>query len=128
MAAHFVLCFFLSVTFYCSELHQGLRVSFRETKTSLGPQYFFLPTVPRQFFCCSSSFFVCAFAVSYLAYMLSLSVPHLLFPWYIGRAVLRNCGIHLYFYKASNPLRKHAYSTILKILPPKIENFQIKIF
>ena len=25
-------------------------------------------------------------------------------------------------------LRKHAYSNILKILPPKIENFQIKIF
>ena len=26
----------------------------------------------------------------------------------------------------SLPLRKHAYSNILKILPPKIENFQIK--
>ena len=26
----------------------------------------------------------------------------------------------------SVPLRKHAYSNILKILPPKIENFQIK--
>ena len=25
------------------------------------------------------------------------------------------------------PLRKHAYSSILKILPPKNENFQIKI-
>ena len=25
------------------------------------------------------------------------------------------------------PLRKHAYSNILKILPPKIENFQMKI-
>ena len=25
------------------------------------------------------------------------------------------------------PLRKHAYSTILEILPPKNENFQIKI-
>ena len=27
----------------------------------------------------------------------------------------------------SDPLRKHAYSNILKILPPKNENFQIKI-
>ena len=26
-----------------------------------------------------------------------------------------------------NPLRKQAYSNILKILPPKNENFQIKI-
>ena len=26
----------------------------------------------------------------------------------------------------SSPLRKHAYSNILKILPPKTENFQIK--
>ena len=29
---------------------------------------------------------------------------------------------------ASASLRKHAYSNILKILPPKNENFQIKIF
>ena len=29
---------------------------------------------------------------------------------------------HFIFY----PLRKHAYSNILKILPPKNENFQIK--
>ena len=28
---------------------------------------------------------------------------------------------------ASDPLRKQAYSNILKILPPKNENFQIKI-
>ena len=27
----------------------------------------------------------------------------------------------------SDPLRKQAYSNILKILPPKNENFQIKI-
>ena len=27
-----------------------------------------------------------------------------------------------------DPLRKHAYSNILKILPPKNENFQIKIW
>ena len=27
-----------------------------------------------------------------------------------------------------NTLRKHAYSNILKILPPKNENFQIKFF
>ena len=26
----------------------------------------------------------------------------------------------------ANPLRKHAYSNILKILPPKNENFQMK--
>ena len=29
--------------------------------------------------------------------------------------------------KALKSLRKHAYSNILKILPPKNENFQIKI-
>ena len=29
---------------------------------------------------------------------------------------------------SSQTLRKHAYSNILKILPPKLENFQIKIF
>ena len=28
--------------------------------------------------------------------------------------------------RCDNPLRKHAYSNILKILPPKNENFQIK--
>ena len=28
----------------------------------------------------------------------------------------------------SHPLRKHAYSNILKIIPPKHENFQIKKF
>ena len=33
--------------------------------------------------------------------------------------------LHLYFSKR-NPLRKHAYSNVLKILPPKNENFQIK--
>ena len=33
-----------------------------------------------------------------------------------------------YYFKFENvlPLRKHAYSNILKILPPKNENFQIK--
>ena len=36
--------------------------------------------------------------------------------------------IYTYLYKGLNlPLRKHAYSTILEILPPKNENFQIKI-
>ena len=30
-------------------------------------------------------------------------------------------------YKKFSTLRKHAYSTILEILPPKNENFQIKI-
>ena len=40
----------------------------------------------------------------------------------------------LYYYginripKSILPLRKHAYSNILKILPPKNENFQIKFF
>ena len=28
--------------------------------------------------------------------------------------------------KSKTPLRKHTYSNILKILPPKNENFQIK--
>ena len=27
----------------------------------------------------------------------------------------------------ARPLRKHAYSNILKIFPPKIENFRVKI-
>ena len=29
---------------------------------------------------------------------------------------------------SSQTLRKHAYSNLLKILPPKLENFQIKFF
>ena len=32
----------------------------------------------------------------------------------------------LYWMTKQKPLRKHAYSNILKILPPKKENFQIK--
>ena len=35
-------------------------------------------------------------------------------------------AILLYARVNENPLRKHAYSIILKILPPKNENFQIK--
>ena len=32
----------------------------------------------------------------------------------------------LFFLENDDSLRKHAYSNILKILPPKNENFQIK--
>ena len=35
--------------------------------------------------------------------------------------------VSAYFYDENNPLRKHAYSNILIILPPKNENFQMKI-
>ena len=34
--------------------------------------------------------------------------------------------IHFYSFFSVNALRKHAYSNILKILPPKNEKFQIK--
>ena len=40
-------------------------------------------------------------------------------PCYTVRTFKRTC--------TEIPLRKHAYSNILKILPPKNENFQIKI-
>ena len=33
---------------------------------------------------------------------------------------------HKCFYLFWQPLRKHAYSNILKISPPKTENFQVK--
>ena len=45
--------------------------------------------------------------------------------WCLGKAVPRDCGISWVFLHI--PLRKHAYSNILKILQPKNENFQIKI-
>ena len=50
--------------------------------------------------------------------------------WFIALCAL---GITLWFTQTSHiwltvrgPLRKHAYSNTLKILPPKNENFQIK--
>ena len=45
----------------------------------------FLLTVPRRFLCCS--FFVCVSTVSYVAFVLSLFVPHLSFFWCLGNAV-----------------------------------------
>ena len=44
---------------------------------------------------------------------------------------LKHNSIHMYWVprrseKGENPLRKHAYLNILKTLPPKNENFQIK--
>ena len=40
-------------------------------------------------------------------------------------SMLFSMDCHIVYNQA---LRKHAYSNILKILPPKDENFQIKIF
>ena len=52
-------------------------------------------------------------------------------PFCIFNEVLNISKYHIssFWHKTlqQNPLRKHAYSTILKILPPKNENFQIKI-
>ena len=59
-----------------------------------------------------------------MAFVLSLFVPDLSFFWCLGKAVLRDCGISWVY--SLIPLLKHAYSNILKILPPKNENFQIK--
>ena len=70
-------------------------------------------------------FSVRASVVSYVEFVLSLYVPHLACFWCLEKPLLRDCGI---------PLRKHAYSNILKILKPKKKkkkkkkkkNFQIK--
>ena len=120
----------------------------------------------------SSVVFVYRWFHNYVAFVLSLSVPHLSFSWYLGRAVLRDCVIfHLYFctdmrylskkiqcpipthlanlgythqqcflivpkkkiftqiraqmtHRKISFITKHAYSNILKILPPKYENFE----
>ena len=54
--------------------------------------FVFLLTVTRRFLCCSS-FFVCAFVVSYVAFVLYLFVPNLYFLWCFGKAVLTDCNI-----------------------------------
>ena len=38
-----------------------LRLKFRVNKSGLNPTVLFLPTVPRRFFCCSSSLCNCSF-------------------------------------------------------------------
>ena len=43
-----------------------------------------------------------------------------------GPKNVRAIEVLLYTSKANDSLRKHAYSNILKILPQKTENFQIK--
>ena len=40
--------------------------------------------------------------------------------------ILQEQQVHFIFWEQMLSLRKHAYSNILKILPPKNENFQIK--
>ena len=41
----------------------------------------------------SFRFFVCATVVAFVAFKLSLFVPHLPFYWSLGRALIRDCGI-----------------------------------
>ena len=74
---------------------------------------------PLNSFClslCIYTFLVCAYTY---------------FGTFVICLVLCKCGLPwitsiLYIYLIRVSLRKHAYSTILKILPPKNENFQIK--
>ena len=60
--------------------------------SSLAPPVVFLLTFPRRFLCCSSSLFPTS-VVSYVAFVLSFYVSHNYFFWYLGKAVLRHCGM-----------------------------------
>ena len=65
--------------------------------------------------------FVRAFVVTNKGFVLFLFVFHLQLFWCLGSDLFHDCGI------SWHPLRKHAYSNILKILPPKTESFQKKV-
>ena len=48
----------------------------------------------------------------------------MLFVLCVAWWLLRGCFV--FYLLVASPLRKHAYSNILRILPPKKENFQMK--
>ena len=77
-----------------------LNVRFRANKTGLSPLTVFIPIVPERSLCCTSFFFTCA--------------PEVL--------CLATCTSSLSFF----PLRKQAYTNILKISQPKNEKFSDK--
>ena len=90
-------------------------------------------TVPRWFLSCSSSL-IFASVVSYVACfvnicVLSIFVLYLSFFWCLRKTVFRDWGswVSSHNYGLHCSLRKHAFSNILKSLPPKYENFQVKI-
>ena len=64
----------------------------------------FILTVPRRFFCCSSSLF------SNVAFVLSLFVPYVSFFWCLGKAVLRKCELIL-------APRKHPHIILTPLKP-----------
>ena len=57
-----------------------------------------------------------------------LSMPQYFEIFFSGVGVGQWGGSQKTDFDMKVPLRKHAYSNILKILPPKNENFQIKKF
>ena len=61
------------------------------TKGEFKPSAVFLLTVPRRFFCCSSSLFVRRWFHTWCLF-LSLFVHHLFCLWSLGKVVLRDCG------------------------------------
>ena len=66
------------------ELHQNKRVSSKTGPPPPPPLVILLLTIPRRFLCCSSS--LCAGGL-YVAFVLSLFVPHLSFFWFLGKAM-----------------------------------------
>ena len=75
-------------------------MTFRTSKTSLSPPPSPTPRPPRAFPINGSKalhllqfFIVCAIVVSYMAFVLSLFVPHLSFFGVLGRLCIRDCFI-----------------------------------
>ena len=69
---------------------------FRASKINLSLPVVFLPTDPRRFLFCSF-FLVCASMILYVAFVVTLFVPHFSFTRYLGRIVLREYGISCVF-------------------------------
>ena len=110
------LCFLsFFVLFYGLELHHEIRVRFRANKTGLtptpGPSSF--PTVRSKAFPLLQFFFRCASVVFNVAFVLFIFVTHLSFIRFPGRAVLRNCGIYLYFFFMLSPSKLKLMRLIL---------------
>ena len=89
---------------------------FRESKTGLSPN-------PCRLFDGGSSFSVLLLSVCRWLHMLCLFCHFMLFITAYFGASGRICFFIMPF---AGSLRKHAYSNIMKILPPNKENFQIK--
>ena len=66
---------------------------FRAGRTGPNPLLNNVPTDRSKAVLLLQFFFICASVVSYMVFVLSLFVHHLSFFWWLGKAVLRICGI-----------------------------------